>query len=130
MVPNSMCHHSIPQKLEHTSITDRSWDMAERLRLIETYELYSAAVYGALLVTIRCQDCASAVLVRTFMLVRMPEGERPKLHQLLRDAFAFSYDAMPEADRPEMKERIHGWFMQWRVRGVPSAVPKAPSPIA
>jgi len=121
-----MCQHTTPANLKRMIVDDEARDVGELLRLSETYDMYSAAVYGALLRVMLCEDCASAVLVRTFRTLRVPEQENPKLHRLLRDAFGCSFEAASAADRAVLKERIMGWFMQGRVASG-RAAPSTPS---
>lgn len=107
-----MCSHGISQHLADAP-DERTPEMMDAETVVQCYDRYSAAVHGALLRVMDCDECAGNVLVATFVHARTT-GTFPTLSAMLRQAFICGIEASGDTEQLILRSRIHAWMVEAR----------------
>ncbi len=105
-----MCHHpiSLHAKQAHTD----HGASVDREMACEAYDAYAPAVYGALLRVVQCTECASDVMIHTFVQACPIGGAKPSLAHLLRVSFALACGALDNESNRAVQVRIRAWYLE------------------
>ena len=121
-----MCHHSISLHVKRSREGINTGKL-DRTVACEVYDAHAAAVHGAMMRVVQCEECASDVMVHTFVKVCSEGGAKPTLSRLLRTAFTAACGAADEIGNQEVRARIRMWYLEAQaLRDLPSTVNDPP----
>ncbi len=106
-----MCDHTTSVQLQRTAIAVASAHV-DYTTVGEVYDMHAPVVYGVLHRVMQCEDCASEVLLHTFVKVCTRNGAQVTLAVLLRSAFASACAAADAVERPALEGRIKAWYSE------------------
>lgn len=104
-----MCHHPISLHAKQARTDGASVD---REMACDAYDAHAPAVYGVLLRVVQCGECASDVMIHTFVDVCTEGNPKPTLAQLLRASFALACGALDNESNRAVQARIRAWYLE------------------
>jgi hypothetical protein len=106
-----MCHHPISLHAKQARSSE-SGNAVDREMACEAYDAFAPSVYGTLLRVVQCPDCASDVMIHSFVKACSEGGAKPTLSRLLRMAFAFACGALDNESNRTTQARIRAWYLE------------------
>ena len=94
-------------------------DKVDRDVACEVYDAHASALYGVLLRVVQCEECASDVMVHTFMKTFSEGGAKPTLARLLRTGLATACVTADENGNRTVQDRIRAWYLEAQAQRIP-----------
>ena len=84
----------------------------DRQMACEAYDAYAGTLHRVLLQVVRCEECASALMLHALLKDCTQGGSPPSLSRLLRTALAAACVTANENGNRTVQDRIRAWYME------------------